>query len=144
MVLETRQMKLCLQPVKLLAAWPSIKPLLLWIFHHRLKKNNFSVVVTITTCLAAETLLTFVLKKIFWVRTIFFWYELSVFFFFADSCILSVLYFHNHCKHTDVLDYSANAGVWRERSVLELIFWFISWCRGHNLCCQHERSFCCI
>lgn len=62
----------------------------------------------------------------------------------ADSCFLSVLYFHNHHKYPDVLDYSASACVWRERSIMELIFWFISWCCGHNFCREHEGSICCI
>ena len=63
---------------------------------------------------------------------------------YAYSFLLSVLYFHDHCKYPDVLDYSANACVWRERRVLELMFWFISWCCGHNFCCQYAGSFCCI
>ena len=61
----------------------------------------------------------------------------------AYSFLLSVLYFHDHCKYPDVLDYS-DACVWRERRVLELMFWFISWCCGHNFCCQYAGSFCCI
>lgn len=61
-----------------------------------------------------------------------------------DSCFLGVLYFHDHYKHPHVLDHFAADCVRGERSIMELIFWFIPWCCGNHFCREHERCICCI
>ena len=63
---------------------------------------------------------------------------------FADSFLSDVLCFDHYNKYLDVLDHFATDCVREERSIMELIFWFIPWSCGNHICCEHERSLCSI
>ena len=70
------------------------------------------------------------------------WVQLHFLLLFADSCLLDILRFDGYHKHPNVLACHAHYCEWQSGSIVEHVFWFISWPCCNNVCCQHERIIC--
>ena len=70
------------------------------------------------------------------------WVQFHFLLLFADSCLLDILHFDGYHKHPNVLACHAHYCEWQSGSIVEHVFWFISWPCCNNVCCQHERIIC--